>query len=64
MSDVATGASAVPGPKLDRHIGTWGLLLTGVTGIIGSGWLFASLYAAQIAGPAAIISWLIGSASR
>ncbi|MCK9910038.1 amino acid permease, partial [Microbacteriaceae bacterium K1510] len=30
------------------------------TGIMGSGWLFASLYAAQIAGPAAIISWMIG----
>jgi len=28
--------------------------------MVGSGWLFASLYAAQIAGPAAIISWPIG----
>ena len=45
---------------LERHISVWGMLLTGLTGIIGSGWLFASLYAVQIAGPAAIISWLIG----
>jgi amino acid transporter len=29
-------------------------------GIIGSGWLFGSLYGAQIAGPAAIISWIVG----
>ncbi len=32
--------------------------MTKVTGIIGSGWLFASLYAAQIADPAAIFSWI------
>ncbi len=46
--------------RLNRSIGPVGLLFTGVAGIIGSGWLFASLYAAQIAGPAAVISWLIG----
>jgi amino acid transporter len=45
---------------LQRQIGPVALLFTGITGIIGSGWLFASLYAAQIAGPAAIISWIIG----
>lgn len=28
--------------------------------IIGSGWLFGALYAAQIAGPAALISWIGG----
>jgi amino acid transporter len=28
--------------------------------MIGSGWLFASMYAAQIAGPAAVFSWVIG----
>jgi amino acid transporter len=47
-------------PALQRQIGPVALLFTGITGIIGSGWLFASLYAAQIAGPAAIISWMIG----
>src|SRR5688572_32865043 len=45
---------------LQRQIGPVALLFTGITGIIGSGWLFASLCAAQIAGPAAIISWIIG----
>lgn len=45
---------------LDRKIGPLALMLIGVTSIIGSGWLFAALYAAQMAGPASIISWLIG----
>jgi amino acid transporter len=45
---------------LSRSIGPIGILFTGVTGIIGSGWLFASLYAAQIAGPAAVFSWIVG----
>ncbi len=60
MSNVTVGISGGGQQKLVRHIGSWGMLLTGLTGIIGSGWLFASLYAVQIAGPAAIISWLIG----
>ncbi|CAN1722451.1 Amino acid permease [Hyphomicrobium sp. 1Nfss2.1] len=53
-------ANPQPTPALQRQIGPVALLFTGITGIIGSGWLFASLYAAQIAGPAAIISWIIG----
>ena len=60
MSDRQSG---VPQEKsLDRQIGLRALLLIGVTSIIGSGWLFAALYAAQIAGPASIVSWLIGGA--
>ncbi|MBY0544122.1 MAG: APC family permease [Gammaproteobacteria bacterium] len=43
-----------------RSIGPVGLLFTGIGSVIGSGWLFGPLYAAQIAGPAAIISWIIG----
>jgi amino acid transporter len=43
-----------------RSISTTALLLTGISGIIGSGWLLGPLYAAQIAGPAAIVAWLIG----
>lgn len=60
MTDGSAGVTRDDGTALVRHIGSWGMLLTGLTGIIGSGWLFASLYAVQIAGPAAIISWLIG----
>src|ERR1700743_1624569 len=46
---------------LRRDIGRIGLLFAGVGSIIGSGWLFGALNASQIAGPAAIFSWLIGA---
>lgn len=46
--------------RLKREIGTIGLLFTAVGSIIGSGWLFGALNAAQIAGPASIIAWGIG----
>ena len=46
--------------KFNRAISPFGLLLAGIGSIIGSGWLFGPLYAAQIAGPAAIISWIVG----
>ncbi len=47
--------------RLKRHIGTIGLLFTAVGSIIGSGWLFGAMNAAQQAGPASIISWLVGA---
>lgn len=46
--------------NFQRSIGSVALWFTAVGGIIGSGWLFGPLYAAQIAGPAAIFSWIIG----
>lgn len=46
--------------KLRKDITSWGLLMTSLGAMIGSGWLFGALYAAQIAGPAAIFSWVIG----
>src|SRR5437762_11526266 len=46
--------------KLRRDVGTVGLVLASLSSIIGAGWLFAALYASSLAGPAAIISWLIG----
>lgn len=46
--------------SFQRSISPLGLLLAGVGSVIGSGWLFGALYAAQIAGPAAILSWIIG----
>src|SRR3990167_6180399 len=39
------------------------LFMLSMNGIIGSGWLFAPLYAAKIAGPAAIFAWIIGGAA-
>ncbi len=43
-----------------RRISPVTLFMLCMNGIIGSGWLFAPLYAAKIAGPASIFSWLIG----
>lgn len=45
---------------LRRDIGIIGLLFTAIGSIIGSGWLFGALNAAEIAGPASIIAWAIG----
>lgn len=47
--------------SLQRRIGLAGLTFIGVSTTIGSGWMFAAYRAAQIAGPAAIVSWLIGA---
>jgi amino acid transporter len=46
---------------LDRGVGFLGLLWASETSIIGSGWLFGALGAAVIAGPAAILGWVLGS---
>ena len=46
--------------SLNRNLSTLGLLATSLCGMIGSGWLFGALIAAKIAGPAAIVSWIIG----
>ena len=46
--------------KLHRKLGFWSLLATGLGSVIGSGWLFAAMYAAKAAGPAALVSWVVG----
>lgn len=46
--------------QLKRELSRLDLLLLAVGSIIGSGWLFGSLFTAQIAGPAAILSWVLG----
>ncbi|MHB1222018.1 MAG: APC family permease [Gammaproteobacteria bacterium] len=45
--------------QLSRRISPITLFMLSLNGIIGSGWLFAPMYAAKIAGPAAIFSWII-----
>ena len=44
-----------------RSIGPMGLLFIGTGSIIGSGWLFAALYAARDAGPSSIVSWILAA---
>jgi amino acid transporter len=46
--------------QLSRRITPFNLFMLSMNGIIGSGWLFAPLYAAKAAGSAAIFSWVIG----
>ncbi len=43
-----------------RAVGVVGLTFVAVGGIIGSGWLFGPLFAAQLAGPASIVAWIVG----
>jgi amino acid transporter len=45
---------------MKRSISAFALLLTSISAIIGSGWLFGAYYTASIAGPAASLSWIIG----
>lgn len=45
--------------ELNRRFTPLNLLMLSINGMIGSAWLFAPLYAAKIAGAAALISWLI-----
>lgn len=47
--------------KLRKEAGVVGLLYASVGGIVGSGWLFGPLHAAQQAGPLSIGSWVIGA---
>jgi amino acid transporter len=49
------------GNTLRRDIGLIGLLWASVGSIIGSGWLYGAKNAVVVAGPAALISWIIGA---
>jgi amino acid transporter len=60
---MATEAVTVDRPTdvgLRREVGLIGAIWASETSIIGSGWLFASMGALVVAGPAAIYGWLIG----
>src|SRR3954449_9566995 len=59
----STGAPAARRTGLRREIGFIGLLWASAGSIIGSGWLFGAQKALIAAGPAALISWVIGCAA-
>ncbi len=46
---------------LERSIGFWGLTFVSLGSIIGSGWLLGALGAAQAAGPASLVSWVLAA---
>lgn len=45
---------------LRKRMGFWSLLATGIGSVIGSGWLLSAMYAAQSAGPASLVAWVLG----
>ncbi|MHB1705682.1 MAG: APC family permease [Acidithiobacillus sp.] len=51
----------MPRGRLRREGGLIGLLYASLGAIIGSGWLFGPLHAAQQAGPLSLGSWLVGA---
>lgn len=50
--------AVVTDPGLKRSLGVVGLTAIGFSNIVGSGWLFSSMYAARIAGPASLLAWV------
>src|SRR5450755_2721245 len=57
---MATDLSQVP-PRLKRDVGLLPLFMVSAGSVIGSGWLLGTLNASEVAGPAAIISWVVGA---
>jgi amino acid transporter len=47
--------------RLQRDVGPVALFMVSLGSVIGSGWLLGTLNASIVAGPAAIISWIIGA---
>jgi amino acid transporter len=45
--------------KLRRALSFQDLFMISIGGVVGSGWLFAVSFAAQLAGPASIVAWVI-----
>ena len=62
-ASVPTSVSETHKPgRLKRSVGFYGLMFVSLGSIIGSGWLLGALKAAQVAGPASILSWLLAAA--
>ena len=47
--------------RLQRSVGFYGLMFISLGSIIGSGWLLGALNAAERAGPASILSWILAA---
>ena len=63
VADWLLSSSSTPPATPDtlrRSLGLRSLTLAVVTSTIGSGWLFAPLYAARFAGPASLLAWVAG----
>jgi len=60
MSTEKHGPSGTTG-HLQRSVGFYGLMFVSLGSIIGSGWLLGALTAAQVAGPASVLSWILAA---
>src|ERR1051326_7617312 len=60
MKDTKSDAPTVG--RLQRSVGYYGLIFVSLGSIIGSGWLLGALNAAQQAGPASVLSWILAGA--
>jgi amino acid transporter len=58
---VVEGAFEEADTHLHKEIGLFGLIALAVSVQVGSGWLLATLAAASIAGPASILTWVLGA---
>ncbi|ESQ25649.1 MAG: Amino acid transporter [uncultured Acidilobus sp. JCHS] len=56
---IAVEKAEVTDKQLRRALNFWDIAYLVVGAMIGSGWLFGSLYAAAMVGPGAILSWII-----
>lgn len=57
-----TGKFEISDLKLKKQISLFGLIALAVSVQVGSGWLLATLAAASHAGPASILTWVLGAA--
>ena len=61
QSNAAATAHGHAHGHLRRSVGFWGLMFVSLGSIIGSGWLLSALTASEVAGPAAILSWVLAA---
>ncbi len=61
MSTEKDERPAVAGGHLQRSVGFYGLMFVSLGSIIGSGWLLGALNAAEMAGPASVLSWILAA---
>ncbi len=64
MAEATRGAPVDEGDRevgLRRDVGVVGLTFVSVGSVIGSGWLLSAQKAAAFAGPAVLVSWVIGA---
>ncbi|MEV6825136.1 APC family permease [Amycolatopsis sp. NPDC051102] len=59
----APAARGINDARLKKKLGWFSLASMAFTTMMGSGWLLASHYAAQTAGPLALVSWLVAGAA-